>query len=105
MRLNNLREVANQSARQALTRHFWSQHRSSLLLKVALTGMSFALAGVLYRHQGVLDVSTSTVAWGAAAIGLITLSGLVHTWNEVSRLNARFRPGGESATDESTSDS
>lgn len=92
MRLNSLRVVANRSTRRALARHFWRKQRSVVALKVALVAMSFALAGVLYSHHGVMESSTSALIWGAAAIGLITLSGLAHTWTVVNRLNAGVRP-------------
>jgi hypothetical protein len=90
-RLNTLRGIVNDSARQALKRQFWRHQRSALVLKIALAGMSFALAGVLYTNHGVTNSPIGAIAWGAAAIGLITLSGLFHTWSEVNRLNQRFR--------------
>ena len=92
MRLNSLRVVANHSARKALVRHFWVRQRSTVVLKVALVAMSFSLASVLYWNHGAVESSIGGLVWGLAAIGLITLSGLVHTWSEVSRLNSRFRP-------------
>jgi hypothetical protein len=90
-RINTLRGIVNDSARQALKRQFWRHQRSALVLKIALAGMSFALAGVLYTNHGVTNSPIGAIAWGAAAIGLITLSGLFHTWSEVNRLNQRFR--------------
>jgi hypothetical protein len=92
LRMNSLRQIANHSARQTLARHFWKQQRSAVVLKAALVAMSFSLASVLYWHHGAMETSISALVWGAAAIGLITLSGLVHTWSEVNRLNARFSP-------------
>lgn len=92
MRMNAFRVVANQSAGKALSRHFWKQNRSTVVLKMALVAMSFSLAAVLYWHHGAMESSTSALIWGSAAIGLITLSGVVHTWSELNRLNARFRP-------------
>ncbi|HTI50651.1 MAG TPA: hypothetical protein VL475_06865 [Planctomycetaceae bacterium] len=91
VRLNHLRGIVNDSARQALKRHFWRHHRSAFVLKIALAAMSFALAGVLYSNHGITNSPMGAIAWGSAAIGLITLSGLFHTWTEVNRLNHRFR--------------
>lgn len=91
VRRNTLRQVVNQSTRRTLSRHFWKKHRSTVVLKMALVAMSFALAGVLYWNHGALGSPASTVAWGAAAIGLITISGLVHTLSEINRLNGGAR--------------
>lgn len=92
LRMNSFRQIANHSTRRTLVRHFWKQQRSAVVLKAALVAMSFSLASVLYWHHGAMGTSISALVWGAAAIGLITLSGLVHTWSEVNRLNARFTP-------------
>ena len=89
--INQLRQVANQSAQQALSRYFWKRHRSAFTLKLMLVIMSFSLAAVLSMDHGVKTTSFSAVAWGAAAIGLITASNLVHTLTELGRLNARFQ--------------
>lgn len=89
--LNHFRKLANESARGALKRHFWQRHRPEIILKLALVGMSFALAGVLYVNHGTTGSSVSAMAWGAAAIGLITLSGLAHTWSEFNRMSAKCR--------------
>lgn len=66
------------------------RRRSTVLLKGALVAMSFALASVLYLNHGAMETPISALMWGSAAIGLITLSGLVHTWTEIHRLDARL---------------
>jgi hypothetical protein len=102
--IQHLRSVANQSAHQALSRHFWKRHRSAVTLKIALLIMSFSLAAVLSLDHGVTRSPFTAVAWGAAAIGLITASNLVHTLTELNRLNARFQQEafGRSAEADST---
>jgi hypothetical protein len=93
--LGSLREVANKSARQALTQHFWKRYRSSLMVRVTLIVMSFALCAVLYFDHGLVDPLFSPLAWSAASIGVITFCGLVHTLHVAARLKTREFGGRE----------
>ena len=91
LRLNSLHVVANHSARKAI---------APLLEAAAIDDR--AQSGprrdvVRARRRDVLaprcdGVVVQRIDLGAAAIGLITFSGLVHTWTEFSRLNAGARP-------------
>jgi hypothetical protein len=88
--IHQLRMIANLSAHEALSKYFWKRHRSAFTLKLMLVILSFALAGALYVNHGVSTSSFTALAWGAAAIGLITACNLVHTLTELNRLNTRF---------------
>lgn len=71
--LHSLREVANLSARSAISRHASRKMRGVLFFRSALTLAIFAIAALLLSSEWWAPRSLVAYGWGASSVGVVAL--------------------------------
>jgi len=76
--LNSLRELANYSARSAIVSHTWRKHRISLLTKMLLVVLSFAILSTLSVVQFLPDSQNLIVRCALSGVGVAAMYALLN---------------------------
>ena len=88
---NNLREIVIESTRSTLVQHIRRRHQLVLVRKLLVIFMALGLASSLYTAHFINGVPLKYLAWGATAIGLIGLLGMVQIWSRAARQQKRLQ--------------
>lgn len=87
---DNLREIVIESTRSTLVQHIRRRHQLVIVRKLLLIFMALGLASFLYAAHYLYGVPPRYLAWGATAIGLVGLLGMVQLWSRAARQQARL---------------
>jgi hypothetical protein len=88
---NNLREIVIETTRSTLVQHIRRRHQLVLVRKLLVIFMALGLASFLYAAHFINGVPLKHLAWGATAIGLIGLLGMVQLWSRAARQQKRLQ--------------
>lgn len=77
--LQSLREVANTSARSAVSKYFWKKLRGMIVIKGMLTVAAFSTAAVLLTSELWGTGSYQTQGWAALAAGFVAAGELARS--------------------------
>lgn len=87
---DNLREIVIESTRSTLVQYIRRRHQLVIVRKLLLIFMALGLASFLYTAHYLYGVPPRYLAWGATAIGLVGLLGMVQLWSRAARQQARL---------------
>jgi hypothetical protein len=87
---DNLREIVIESTRSTLVQYIRRRHQLVIIRKLLLIFMALGLASCLYAAHYLYGVPPRYLAWGATAIGLVGLLGMVQLWSRAARQQARL---------------
>lgn len=87
---DNLKEIVIQSTRNTLVRQIRRRHWMVAVRKLLLVFIALTIASILYATHFACGVPLKHLAWGATAIGLVALLGMVQLWSRAARQQARL---------------